>query len=120
MGKDDPVNSMRKFREGWKPRPVETVPKSFNFPKIGSGAHAGFIGVEGMLLCEMSEARGKKRDAYFAEKNRSRTDAVNRQLVGANINNPAYGPAHIDKGETFSQEVRLKKKQNVAVAPDEG
>src|SRR3990167_1280939 len=69
MGKDDPVNSMRKFREGWKPRPVESVPKNFYYPKIASGAHAGFIGVEGMLLCEMPEKRGLQRDAFFRKRN---------------------------------------------------
>lgn len=111
LGKDDPVNSMRKFREGWKPRPADTIPNSYNYPKIQSGAHAGFIGVEGMLLCEMPESRAKKREQFFRDRNNARTDAVNQQLESV-AGGKAYGPARIVENKS----VRLRE---VRVAPDQ-
>ena len=53
-GEADPVNTARKFREGWQPRAVSTVPKNIPVPRVDSGKYAGCVGVEGMILCEMT------------------------------------------------------------------
>ena len=52
QGKDTPDNVYKRMREGWNPRPADTV-KDKLFPTINHGQWAGSIGIEGMLLCEM-------------------------------------------------------------------
>ena len=68
LGKDIPHHTMRRIREGWAPRPADTVPSDWPVPTITHGQYEGYIGVEGMILCEMSEARVSKRTEYFKGK----------------------------------------------------
>ena len=75
-GEDDPTNEAHKLREGWKPRPAESVPASFTVPTIGHGRWAGCIGVGEMVLCERPEAMQQKRNEYY----RSRTDRVTQGI----------------------------------------
>ena len=77
---DDPTNSARRFREGWKPRPADTVPPSFQMPSIAHGKWAGGIGVEGMILCEMPKTMRAKRTKFFADETRRVTDAIAGEL----------------------------------------
>lgn len=49
-GEDDPTNVAHKMREGWKPRPAESVPASFTVPTIQQGRWAGCIGVGEMVF----------------------------------------------------------------------
>lgn len=77
---DDPTNSSRRFREGWKPRPADTVPPSYQAPSIAHGKWAGAIGVEGMVLCEMPKPMRDKRTKYFADETRRITDAIEGEL----------------------------------------
>jgi len=79
-GKDDPTNTARKFREGWKPRPASSIPASYHSPTIGHGKWAGCIGVEGMLLCEMPEAMRDKRNAHYRAKTDNTTRAIATDL----------------------------------------
>jgi hypothetical protein len=78
MGQDDPTNTARKFREGWKPRPASSVPASWHSPTISHGKWAGCIGVEGSLLCEMPEKMVKKRNDHY----RAKTDATTAGIEG--------------------------------------
>jgi hypothetical protein len=80
MGRDDPTNTARKFREGWKPRPSSTVPAGFHMPTIAHGKWAGCIGVEGMLLCEMPEKMVAKRNAHYRAKTDNVTGAIADEL----------------------------------------
>ena len=79
-GSDDPTNTARKFREGWKPRPMSSVPASYHAPTIGHGKWAGCIGVEGMLLCEMPEKMRDKRNAHYQKKTDLVTNAIAEEL----------------------------------------
>lgn len=74
---DDPTNTARKFREGWKPRPASSIPSSYHAPTIQHGKWVGCIGVEGMLLCEMPETMVKKRADHYA----ARTDLVTNTIA---------------------------------------
>jgi len=65
LGKEVPHHTMKRFREGWKPRALDTVPSDFAVPTITHGQYEGYVGVEGMILCEMPLARVKKRAEYF-------------------------------------------------------
>jgi hypothetical protein len=65
------------MREGWEPRPADTV-KSELFSTINHGQWAGSIGVEGMLLCEMPEERHNQMRDYYSGKN----DELNESIAG--------------------------------------
>ena len=69
LGQDIPHHTMKRFREGWSPRPADTIPKDFPVPTIAQGQWAGHIGIEGMILCEMPETKVASRRKYFAKKN---------------------------------------------------
>ena len=79
-GKDDPTNTSRKFREGWKPRPASSIPASYHSPTISHGKWAGCIGVEGMLLCEMPATLANKRNAHYKDKTDRTTAGISREL----------------------------------------
>lgn len=79
-GKDDPTNTSRKFREGWRPRPASSVPASYHAPTISQGKWAGCIGVEGSILCEMPLKIRDKRNAHYAAKTQLVTDAIASEL----------------------------------------
>jgi hypothetical protein len=103
-GKWDSKNWARKQREGWVPRASSTVPKNFQVPRIDTGRFAGCIGVEGMILCEITLGQAKKRRDYYAEKNRVTTKAVDDDLRKTNrFVGGGFGP--IKKAEQ-SQVVR--------------
>ena len=69
LGQDIPHHTMKRFPEGWSPRPADTIPKDFPVPTIAQGQWAGHIGIEGMILCEMPETKVASRRKYFAKKN---------------------------------------------------
>jgi hypothetical protein len=80
MGTDDPTNTARKFREGWKPRPASSVAGTFHSPTIQHGKWAGCIGVEGMLLCEMPTSMVTKRNKHYQAKTDLVTNAIQDEL----------------------------------------
>jgi hypothetical protein len=77
QGKESPDNVYKRMREGWEPRPADTV-KSELFSTINHGQWAGSIGVEGMLLCEMPEERHNQMRDYYSGKN----DELNESIAG--------------------------------------
>lgn len=80
MGQDDPTNTARKFREGWKPRPADSVPSTYHAPTISHGKWAGCIGVEGMILCEMPEKMALRRTEHYRNKTDTVTNAIESEL----------------------------------------
>jgi len=111
---DDVQNVSRKFREGWLPRPSNTVPKQFSVPTIRSGQFAGCIGVEGMILCEMPESRAAQRDAHWRKKSEMMAQDIEKNLHRASSAIPQHAgfgritktattkvvrPAPVDTGE---------------------
>lgn len=80
LGQDDPTNTARKFREGWKPRPSDTLPKGYHAPTISHGKWAGCVGVEGMILCEMPEKMARMRQQHFQAKTDAVTSAIDTEL----------------------------------------
>ena len=81
LGQDIPHHTMKRFREGWTPRPADTIPKDFPVPTIAQGQWAGHVGIEGMILCEMPESKVEARSRYFAQKN-----ADLNKFVDSNLN----------------------------------
>ena len=81
LGQDIPHHTMKRFREGWTPRPADTIPKDFPVPTIAQGQWEGHVGIEGMILCEMPESKVEARTRYFAQKN-----ADLNKFVDSNLN----------------------------------
>ena len=79
QGKDTPDNVYKRTREGWNPRPAETV-KDKLFPTINHGQWAGSIGIEGMLLCEMPIETHKQMKDYYQNKNSEQNESVTGDL----------------------------------------
>ena len=79
QGKDTPDNVYKRMREGWNPRPAETV-KDKLFPTINHGQWAGSIGIEGMLLCEMPIETHKQMKAYYNNRNSEQNESISGDL----------------------------------------
>ena len=67
LGQETPTNVAKRLREGWQPRDPKTVKNATHFPTIEHGRFAGFIGIEGMVLCEMPEEMVNQRNEYYAQ-----------------------------------------------------
>lgn len=80
-GTDDSANLARSMQEGWKLRSADSVPDNFPVPTISHGKHAGAIGVQGLVLCEMPKTRLAQREAYYAAQNKRQNDAVTADLL---------------------------------------
>jgi hypothetical protein len=102
-GKDS-INWSGKFREGWRPRPAESVPDEWKHLS-GMQDSSSLITVGGSVLCEMPEKVLAQKRSYIRELNRrqelsvaAETDKISREGVAA-------GAAPI----TRQDEVRVEK-----------
>lgn len=80
LGQSDPAHVHKRFREGWSPRKMDTVPEGFMVPTLNHGQFNGCIGIEGLILCEMPVARVLQRNAYYAKKGQAAMGFVNNAL----------------------------------------
>jgi len=109
-GRWDDKNWARKQREGWSPRASSTVPKNFQVPRIEHGRFAGCIGVEGMVLCEMTLGQAKKRRDYYADQTKRRTTAVDDDIRRVNrVAGAGFGPIKKAERSTVVREVASGK-----------
>lgn len=106
-GEDDPTNVAHKLREGWKPRPAESVPASFSVPTIAHGRWAGCVGVGEMVLMERPKALQEKRNDYY----RNRTDRVTEGME-------AELQAQSDPRMRITQERRSSARKGVRALDD--
>jgi len=67
LGQETPTNVAKRMREGWQPRDIKTVSDANKFATIEHGKFAGYIGMEGMVLCEMPEEMVNQRNEYYAQ-----------------------------------------------------
>ena len=91
QGKESPDNVYKRMREGWEPRPADTV-KSKLYPTINHGQWAGSIGIEGMLLCEMPEEINAQKQDYYSGKNEEQNESIAGDLdaLGRRSGQPIY------------------------------
>ena len=91
QGKESPDNVYKRMREGWEPRPADTV-KSKLYPTINHGQWAGSIGIEGMLLCEMPEEIALQKQDYYSGKNEEQNESIAGDLdaLGRRSGQPIY------------------------------
>jgi len=108
LGQEVPHHTMRRLREGWVPRPANTVPEDFPVPTIAHGKYGDVIGVEGMILCELPEEKGKQRDKYFSGKTRQQEAFVKaqRESVARAGNNPIIdeGSSGVTRGQRVADD----------------
>ena len=109
-GRDDATNWARKQREGWKAREAATVAKSFPVPRIDQGKFSGFIGIEGMILCERPLRISEQRNKHFRNQTERKTAAINADLERVNQANanPAFGPIRMATRTTPAREVNVQ------------
>ena len=117
-GKDDAINISKKFREGWKPRPADTVPEHYQTAKIEHGRYAGFIGVEGMVLCELPIARSKARKAFIRDQTDKKTKAIDAELERANKANRGPGFGEIQKSARTIAVREVRQQEETAEADE--
>ena len=112
-GKDDAVNISRKFREGWKPRPADTVPSTYQQAKMEHGKFSGYIMVEGMILCELPISKNKQRTKFMADLTQKRVQAIDADLKRANDANrsPAFGEIQKSSRTIQVREVRVQQEE---------
>ena len=92
QGKETPDNVFKRMREGWQPRPADTVKDDKLFPTINHGQWAGSIGIEGMLLCEMPVEKRQSQKDYYQNRNNEQNESVVGELdaIGRNNGQPIF------------------------------
>ena len=92
LGKETQDNVYKRMREGWTPRPADTVKDDSLFSTINHGQWAGSIGVEGMLLCEMPIEKKEAQRAYYEGRNAEQNESVVGELdaLGRNNGQPIF------------------------------
>lgn len=65
LNDEDAKNTIKMFRQGWLPRPLETVPAGYLPPTIQHAKLGGVIGVDDLILCEMPLKKAIQRNAYY-------------------------------------------------------
>ena len=91
---DDAKNSMRKFREGWLPRGVDTVPLGYAPPTFSHSQLGNVIGVEDLILCEMPIKKAKQRNAYYQSKIDRMIEGVQNDLQSVAAGGPRISTEH--------------------------
>ena len=100
LGKETPDNVYKRQREGWIPRPADTV-GDFPIPTINHGQWQGLIGVEGMVLCEMPEDTHADMKNYYAGKSQELDQSVSSELRATERTGGI--PIHEDRKSTVSR-----------------
>lgn len=78
-GTSDTRNWQRAMREGWKPRPVDTVDEAFSSLKTESNGQ-GVISAEGLILCEMPNITAGERTSHYGRRTSRQMESVDSDL----------------------------------------
>lgn len=78
-GADDPRNVAMRSREGWNPRPVDTIPEDFLILAPASHDTGRFV-VDDLMLCEMPREVYEDRKAYYRSQTEGQMSAVEMDL----------------------------------------
>ena len=80
MGQDDTRNMSGKIRSGWDLVRGDEYP-DYDYPTVNDGKYAGVIGVGGLVLARIPEDLAKQREAYYAQMNADRNEALENDLM---------------------------------------
>lgn len=101
---EDAKNSMKKFREGWLPRSLETCPVGYVPPTFLHSKLGDVIGVEDLILCEMPIKKAKQRNAYYRNKTLRMIEGIENDLQKV----AAGGPRIASQSKTTVTKRRLR------------
>jgi len=102
---DDPRNSMRKFREGWLPRRLETCPVGYLPPTFSHAKLGDVIGVEDLILCEMPVKKALQRNAFYEAKKDRAIEGIEGDLRKVSQGGPRI--AQSSKSHTTKRRLRV-------------
>jgi len=85
---EDARNSMRKFREGWLPRQLDTVPDGYSPPTFSHSRLGNVIGVEDLILCEMPIRKALQRNAFYRAKRDRMIEGIENDLRNVSRGGP--------------------------------
>ena len=107
---EDAKNSIKKFREGWLPRSLETCPVGYAPPTFLHSKLGDVIGVDDLILCEMPIKKAKQRNAYYDNKKNRMIEGIDNDLQKV----ASGGPRISQTGKTTVTKRRLRVPQDPA------
>jgi hypothetical protein len=84
-GADDPRNRNRRLREGWNPRPLESISADWQGIGANAGSVTGAFVVDDLMLCEMPESIYNERKAHYQAQTALQMTAVEADLEQAQV-----------------------------------
>ena len=78
-GEDDQNNVFRKINQGWKPRPLSSVPKGSFVPNIDFNG-SDVIGIHGMILMERPEKQQEAQRKHIRSATANQSEAVKQNM----------------------------------------
>lgn len=100
-GTPDTRNWQRALREGWKPRPADSLPSSFDAFVGDVAGLKGVVSAEGLVLCEMPERAAGQRRQHYRQRTARQMQAVNEDLLKTQTpGGPAIQSDHRSRAET--------------------
>lgn len=87
-GEEDPRNVNMRSREGWTPRPIDTVPEDFIFAASRGALKGGHFVVDDLMLCEMPKEIYEQRATYYQQLSERQMQAVETDLDRAQSGQP--------------------------------
>ena len=88
QGKEDQANIFKKMNKGWKPRPLDTVPKGQYVMKIDFNG-SQVIGIHGMILMERPIALHERQKNSIEAQNKSQIMSVKHNMM--QVHDPRSG-----------------------------
>jgi hypothetical protein len=83
MGKSDPTNTSRSFREGWEPCNLADHPE-LAFSVDADAKNSGMVEVGGLILCKLPVEMVAARNAYYQNRTQAQLDSVDSRLMREN------------------------------------
>lgn len=102
-GKDN-LNYANKFREGWRPRPMETIPEELRetFPSTKHASLGDVVMVGGLVLCEMPRQIADSRNRQVRNRINRQNQAVATDAEATSRQGVARGMAPIVRDEKIT------------------
>jgi len=91
---DDARNIARAAQRGWKPRPVESVPKAYQWLTSKREGIGGVIGTHDNILMERHEGISEKVNAINKKRRRDLESAVKNNIFRENVGGSHAGISH--------------------------
>jgi hypothetical protein len=85
---EDAKNSMKKFREGWIPRGLDTVPEGYVPPTFLHSRLGNVIGVDDLILCEMPITKAAQRNTFYRAKRDRMIEGIENDLRNVSSGGP--------------------------------